>query len=94
MIRLAFALMLAAAPAVAGNEDCADRAQVAAALAVGYGELPRSIGLDEAGNLMELFASPATGTWTLLRTAPGGLTCLVASGGAYAEVRLIPGVDG
>jgi hypothetical protein len=30
--------------------------------------------------LVELFASPETGSWTILVTRPDGVTCLLAAG--------------
>jgi hypothetical protein len=63
--------------------NCAERATVIAELTSRYGETRHGIGL--AGNtaVMEVFASSATGSWTITVTLASGLTCLVASGQNY-----------
>ena len=52
-------------------------------LAATYGETRQSIGLGANNQVIEVFASLKTGTWTITVTTPNGLTCLVASGQAY-----------
>ncbi|PZQ51719.1 MAG: hypothetical protein DI556_04985 [Rhodovulum sulfidophilum] len=59
---------------------CAARSEVVARLAADFGETPRGLGLAGKARLIELFASEATGTWTLLRTEADGTTCLLAAG--------------
>ena len=91
------AAVLAAQPARAqGAQRCAEREVVVAALAETYGESRRAIGLAANNALMEVFASEATGTWTITVTLPSGLTCLVASGSSFetlAEDLREPGDD-
>jgi hypothetical protein len=55
-------------------------------LASAYGETRQSIGLGANNQVVEVFASTETGTWTITVTTPNGLTCLVASGQAYESV--------
>ncbi|MGC8202172.1 hypothetical protein ACP2AV_05650 [Aliiroseovarius sp. PTFE2010] len=93
------ALTLAAAtlstPAAAANQ-CAKRDQVVTRLETKYGETRQSIGLGANNGVVEVFASPDTGTWTITVTMPSGVTCLVASGQAFetlAEATVIPGSD-
>jgi hypothetical protein len=81
------ALLAATGPAfpqTAGN--CAMRQNVIDRLASTYGETRQSIGLGANNQVVEVFASPETGTWTITVTNPNGLTCLVASGQAYEDV--------
>jgi hypothetical protein len=73
-----------AAPQTAGT--CAMRQHVIDRLAAAYGETRQSIGLGANNQVVEVFASPETGTWTITVTTPNGLTCLVASGQAYETV--------
>lgn len=63
--------------------NCAPRALVLERLQEGYGETRQSIGLAGQGAVVEVFAALETGTWTIIVTGPGGLTCLVASGQAF-----------
>lgn len=65
---------------------CAPRAAVVSKLAEGYGETRKSVGLGANNTMVEVFASSQTGTWTITITAPGGLTCLVASGQSFEQV--------
>lgn len=76
---LAACLALGAAPAVA-QESCADHAKVKSLLASTYGETLQQIGLNNARNLVEVYASPETGTWTIIEVTPEGMACLMAAG--------------
>ena len=85
---------LAATPATAQSRNCADHARVVERLASGYGESRQSIGIGSDNTVVEVFASLDTGTWTITVTQPGGLTCLVASGGAFqALAEGLPNTD-
>ena len=66
--------------------NCAPRAVVIERLATGYGETRQSIGLGAQGAVVEVFASIETGTWTILVTTPGGMTCLAASGQSFESL--------
>ena len=76
----AFALLPGMARAA---PQCAPRDTVAASLATQFGEIRRSIGLAQDNTVMELYAAPDTGTWTLTVTMPNGVTCLVAAGTSF-----------
>lgn len=84
MIRLACVIGLLASPVAA--LQCGDRDKIVAHLAETYGEGRVSVGLAENGAMVETFASPETGSWTLLVTSPQGLTCLLASGESFEPV--------
>lgn len=81
-LSLGFAACILFAGRAYGQESprCADRAQVVAQLAERWGEGRRAVGL--AGNqaVLELYTSPATGTFTLIASLPDGRACMVASG--------------
>jgi hypothetical protein len=82
-----------AVPAFAAPQ-CADHDDLAKALADQYGEQQRFIGIDTAGNLLEMWVS-AGGTFTALLTQPGGQPCIVAAGTAGNIIAPQPqGVDG
>lgn len=88
-IMITAGLALGAAPvaqAEARPNNCAPRDTVIERLAAKYGETRKSIGLGNNNAVMEVFASAATGTWTVTITTTGGLTCLVASGQAFEEL--------
>ncbi|WP_128515067.1 hypothetical protein [Tabrizicola thermarum] len=85
MFALSFGLaaMLAAADIAHGAPQCDSREAVTALLADRYGETRRSIGIAGQAAVMELFASDATGTWSITLTLPDGRMCLMASGSNY-----------
>lgn len=67
-------------------QNCGARDRVIELLASAYGETRRAIGLGADNRVVEVFASPQTGSWTITVTDPSGRTCLVASGQAYEAV--------
>ncbi|MEL6840895.1 MAG: hypothetical protein AAFP85_16530 [Pseudomonadota bacterium] len=81
------AMMLAANQVNAQTRNCAAHAQVVERLAERYGESRQSIGLGSDNSMVEMFASPETGSWTITITRPGGPTCLIAAGQAYQHVN-------
>ena len=68
------------------SPQCDSRATVTALLADRYGETRRALGLAGEAAVMELYASDATGTWTITVTLPDGRMCLMASGAGYEAV--------
>ena len=48
-----------------------------------WGEDPAVVALDAAGRMVRNLVNPDSGSWSLLVSRPGGLTCLVMSGGAW-----------
>ncbi len=81
----AFAILLLATPSMA-QSVCGKRADIVKRLSSGFEEQPRSAGLAADGKLVEVFASK-TGTWTIIFTQPGGLTCLVAVGDSWQKIE-------
>lgn len=94
-ITLGFALsaVLLASQARADTMTCLDRATLVERLAGQYGESPQSVGLAGDDRLIELFASPDTGSWTLLVTAPNGIACLYAAGDHFERFEPVPAGD-
>ena len=74
-----------------GETTCLARAEMVARLADQYGESRQAIGLAGPTQVLELFASPTSGTWTITVTTPSGQTCLLAAGDHYeAAVEPLP----
>lgn len=69
-----------AAPALS---SCGPRAEIVAQLAQKWGERRVGAGLQNRGMVTEVFASPETGTWTILQTRPDGVACARAAGEAW-----------
>ena len=84
---LGLGLLALAAEQVAAQtaQNCAPRDVVVTRLAEGYGESRQAIGLGANNQIVEVFASDESGTWTITVTLPNGITCLVASGQAFEE---------
>lgn len=78
--------LVAASGGAAQSGNCGPRDMVVERLASGFGETRQSVGLGANNAIVEVFASIETGTWSITITAPGGLTCLVASGGAFESL--------
>ena len=93
-VALLLIAVLSALPAEAGP-NCGPHDRVIAELALGYGEAPVMIGLGSNNAVIEVTASTATGTWTIIASTPDGQTCLVASGQSFELIPPpIPGVPG
>ncbi|MDO9604970.1 MULTISPECIES: hypothetical protein [Pseudomonadota] len=87
---LAFSLgaagLILAATTVHSAPQCGTRDLVLGQLTEKYGETRRSMGLAANNGVVEVFASPASGSWTITVTLPDGVMCLVASGHSYEAV--------
>lgn len=104
MHRLTFALSIAALWSLAatasatepandeadGLHRCHNREQIVSALTNGFHEEAVSIGLHHNGEMMELYASDDSGTWTLLLTRTDGISCVVATGEAFEQREIDP----
>ena len=74
--------------------NCGPRDAVISTLGDRFGETRQSIGLGASGQVMEVYASHETGTWTITVAMPNGVTCLMASGQSFealAEETPAPG---
>jgi len=66
---------------------CEVRDKITSTLKKDYAELPVSAGLDNAGRMIEVFASNE-GSWTILMTMPTGVSCLLATGENWVRREL------
>lgn len=80
-------LLIAQAVHAQSSQSCGEHAAVVAALAERYGETRQSIGLAANNQVVEVFASDETGTWTITVTTTSGVTCLVAAGQAFERTE-------
>ncbi len=86
-LALSALLMLSPIAAYAQSQNCAPRDTVVSR----YGESRQAIGLGGNNQVVEIFASEETGTWTITVTTASGVTCLVASGQAYERLTEVTG---
>ena len=82
-LSLGFGGVILATQIAFGAPQCDARDRLTALLADRYGEGRQALGLAGEAGVMELFASEASGTWTITLTLPDGRMCLMASGTAY-----------
>ena len=93
MTRMLFALSLGFAGLIHATQtlaqaapQCGARLQVLDVLAEKYGETRRGMGIAANNTVMEIFASEASGSWTITVTLPDGQTCLMASGQGFESL--------
>ena len=65
---------------------CHDYAEIARQLRATYEEAPVSLGLQTDGNLLQVFSSRRTGSWTIVSTSPAGVACVLAAGQHWESV--------
>ena len=88
LTKLAIAAVIAlTATPVHAQATCAARDTVVAKLQMDYGESLTGGGLQSARQVMEVWAAPDTGTWTLLMTRADGIACVIASGTNWHQQR-------
>ncbi len=77
---LALALFAGSSSIVAAQMLCVDRVDMLNRLASEYGEELIEVKMIEEHGLLEVLKSRTQGTWTLLLTKPGGISCVLATG--------------
>jgi hypothetical protein len=80
-------LGLAAGITPASASVCMDHKSLTGYLNDKFDEQPKAIGLVEARNLMEVFVSQK-GTWTIVMTSTQGVSCIIAAGDTWEDVKL------
>lgn len=81
---LALLIALHGAPAAA-QMACGTRADMVRHLEDEYGETRRGFGLAGPMVAFEVWANSETGTWTLLRTHPNGVSCFLTGGEGWQD---------
>ena len=70
-----------------GAPACAERGQILAFLDRNFEEKPTAVGVTADGQLLEVLSNPS-GSWTLVLTEPGGISCMIFSGQGWRQKRL------
>lgn len=68
------------------------REEVVAQLGGAYKEAPVAGGIAANGNILEVFASPDGGSWTIIVTRPDGMSNVVAEGEGWSFISAIEGL--
>ena len=82
---IAASLMFDASAVSAQLIPCGERYTILKTLKQQYDEQRTAFGVTADGRLLEVVVSPR-GSWTILLTRPGGLTCLVTSGDGWRQI--------
>jgi len=82
---LAFGFVVLAGIGAEAQMACGQRDVVIAKLGDKYGEVRRGGGLTGSTAIFEVWASNETGTWTILKTTPDGLSCVMAVGDGWQD---------
>lgn len=89
-LRLLALCALMGAPATASspiaNLICAPRDEMVQRLSGTYGESPMGMGVRDVDTVMEVWATPGSGDWTLVLTYASGNSCIVAMGEDWTEI--------
>ncbi len=83
---VAVAATLASTGQAAAQNLCMPRDKIIEMLNTRYAEEPISRGLASGGQMVEVFSSPDGDTWTLLLTAPDGISCMMAEGQGWSSL--------
>ena len=73
--------------------NCAPHDTVVEMLQTRYGEVRQAVALNSRNQVIEIFADPTTGSWTITATRPDGITCLIVAGEAYMPIPPAPVLD-
>ncbi len=76
-------------PPTAQGGVCHSYAAVARQLSAIYHETPVSLGVQSNGNLLLVFNSVASGSWTIVSASPTGLACVLAAGQHWESTALV-----
>ena len=85
MMATAAVLVLSAATSASAQTICNKRDKIIGYLGESYKESRSGMGLASNGAVIELYTAD-TGTWTMLITKPGGVTCVMGSGEGWEAV--------
>lgn len=69
-----------------GEVACAERDEVVERLKEGFGEAQMGVGLVNSAQVLEVWSSDESGTWTILMTSIDGKTCMLAAGESWKTV--------
>lgn len=90
LLAIPLAILLAVTPTVTGVAHaqlaCGPRSNVLTTLEEKYDEARVGMGLAGPTMIIEIWTSEETGTWTITRTTPNGITCIMAVGNNWINI--------
>ena len=85
VLSVAIALVSSTAMAQSQRPQCNERDNVIELLGKKYQETVSALGVSNTGGLVEVLHDPKDGSWTIIITTPGGMSCLVAAGEGWRD---------
>lgn len=73
--------------AAAQDLACGSRGEMTDRLKRSFGEVQTGLGMISSAQVLEVWSSEETGTWTILMTDTNGQSCMVAAGEAWKAVE-------
>lgn len=65
--------------------QCSSRANLVSQLTEKYGEVSQGVGLQSASQVIEVWSSKKTGSWTIIASRADGMSCVLATGRNWTE---------
>lgn len=79
-----------ATPVAAQDQQCGPAEALHANLATRYDETPRAQGLSHTGQeIIVIYGSEASGSWSLVVVRPDGTACLLAAGQMFRALEAV-----
>ncbi len=82
---LVFGMVATAPPVSAQPTTCGPRDRIVGQLSEKYGEIRQGAGLRSATQILEVWSSKKTGSWSVLITDSNGVSCIMAAGQNWVE---------
>lgn len=79
--------MAALAPPAAAQAICGPRPAITNWLTTSFGETRSAVGMIGQNRVLELWVAAETDSWTILVTRPDNISCVVAGGTNWMEVK-------
>jgi len=94
LLALTALLFIACTPVMAQTSQCAKRADLMKQFEARYKEKPIAQGLARNGVMMGVFATEDRSAWTVIATAPSGISCIATDGVAWEVLDPKYGAEG
>ena len=86
---IAFLALSASTTLAAETAQCDNRAKVLDLLSQNYKESPVALGVTRNGELIEVLSAEEGGTWSIILTAPTGVSCLMVDGESWRTLEKV-----
>ena len=86
--------VLTALPAVAQQTppSCMPTPQMYQQMIERYGESRSAVGINSDGAMIEFWGNDDVGSWTVIGTGPGGISCILSYGDGFERFEARPNV--